>query len=210
MTDRLTFQYDIKTVSDVGAFEGYASTFNDVDKGDDVVLPGAFQKSLQSRSMSKVKMLWNHNTDKPIGKWTDGHEDEKGLFVKGQLFTQMKDGNDAYVLMKEGQIDSLSIGFRTKNYSINASGIRELKEIDLLEISPVTFPMNDKAVITNVKSLVSEIKTIRDFEAFLREAGYSRSEAKAIASRGFKPNETTRDEEELLAAMKKLTQALTG
>lgn len=175
-----------------GVFEGYASVFGVVDQGMDMVERGAFAKTLGTR---KVKMLWQHEMDKPIGVWDEIREDDKGLFVRGRLIPEVEKGREAMALLKAGAIDSMSIGYRTMEAeasTANGRGVRKLTEIDLFEISLVTFPMLPDAKVTDVKS----IQTERDFERFLRDAGYSRSEATAITLHGFKALRNQRDADE--------------
>lgn len=163
-----------------GVFEGYASVFGVVDQGMDVVERGAFRKSLGSR---KVKMLWQHDMSQPIGVWDDIYEDERGLFVRGRLLKEVEKGREAMALLRAGAIDSMSIGYRTMEAIPEGDGrVRKLMEVDLFEISLVTFPMLPDAKVTNVKSITTE----RDFERFLRDAGYSRKEAVALTLHGFK------------------------
>lgn len=171
-----------------GVFEGYASVFGVVDQGMDVVARGAFAKSLGRR---KVKMLWQHDMAQPIGVWDDIYEDERGLFVRGRLLKEVEKGREAMALLRAGAIDSMSIGYRTMESIPEADGrVRKLTEVDLFEISLVTFPMLPDAKVTAVKS----IKTIRDFERALRDAGFSQNEAKAIAAEGFKGFADHRDD----------------
>jgi HK97 family phage prohead protease len=171
-----------------GVFEGYASVFDVVDQGMDVVAKGAFTKSLGSGR--KVKMLWQHDTGKVIGVWDEMREDERGLFVKGRLLKDVALGREAMALMRAGAIDSMSIGYRTVEATAEAGGrVRKLIELDLFEVSVVTFPMNESARVTDIKS----IRTEREFEAFLRDAGYSRKEAAAITLHGWKAIEGQRD-----------------
>ena len=163
-----------------GVFEGYASVFGVVDQGMDVVERGAFRKSLGSR---KVKMLWQHDMAQPIGVWDEIYEDERGLFVRGRLLKEVEKGREAMALLRAGAIDSMSIGYRTMEAMPEGDGrVRKLMEVDLFEISLVTFPMLPDAKVTNVKSISTE----RDFEKFLRDAGYSRKEAVALTLHGFK------------------------
>ena len=163
-----------------GVFEGYASVFGVVDQGMDVVERGAFRKSLGSR---KVKMLWQHDMSQPIGVWDEIYEDERGLFVRGRLLKEVEKGREAMALLRAGAIDSMSIGYRTMEAMPEGDGrVRKLMEVDLFEISLVTFPMLPDAKVTNVKSITTE----RDFERFLRDAGYSRKDAVAITLHGFK------------------------
>lgn len=171
-----------------GIFEGYASVFGVVDQGMDVMARGAFAKSLGRR---KVKMLWQHDMAQPIGVWDDIYEDERGLFVRGRILKDVDKGREAMALLRAGAIDSMSIGYRTIEAIPEADGrVRKLTEVDLFEISLVTFPMLPDAKVTAVKS----IKTIREFERALRDAGFSQNEAKAIAADGFKGFADHRDD----------------
>jgi len=174
--------FEIKKEPDQdGAFEGYASVFGIVDQGMDVVERGAFGKSIGSGR--KVKMLWQHDQQKVIGVWDEVKEDERGLFVSGRLLKGVAQAEEAMVLMRNGAIDSMSIGYRTIEAIPEGGGrIRKLMEVELHEISLVTFPMLPDAKVTAMKSVTTE----REFEAFLRDAGYSRKEATAIALHGFK------------------------
>lgn len=183
--------FEIKREPDQdGTFEGYASVFDVVDDGMDVINRGAFTKSLSRR---KPKMLWQHDTKEVIGVWDEYKEDERGLWVKGRLLKDVVKGREAMALMRVGAIDSLSIGYKTIEAIAEGSGaVRRLMEVELFEISAVTFPMLSSAMITDVKS----IKTERDFEAFLRDAGYSRKEATAIALHGYKAMTGQRDAED--------------
>jgi HK97 family phage prohead protease len=170
-------------------FEGYASVFGVVDQGMDVVERGAFTKSLGSGR--KVKMLWQHDSNKPIGKWDVMQEDERGLFVRGRLLKGIKQAEEAATLMRNDVIDSMSIGYRVAEAMEEGSGrVRKLMEVELFEISLVTFPMLEAAKITAMKS----ITTIREFEGALRDAGFSKTEAKAIAAEGFKGLSDHRDD----------------
>jgi HK97 family phage prohead protease len=181
--------YDIKKEPDAdGTFEGYASVFDIVDQGMDVVSPGAFRRSLDAGR--KIKMLWQHDQQQPIGVFDEVREDERGLFVKGRISKDVQKGREAMALMRMGALDSMSIGYRTKEATQEGNGrVRRLNEVDLFEISLVTFPMLPAATITDVKSVTTE----REFERFLRDAGYSRKEATAIALHGFKGLTDQRD-----------------
>ena len=171
-----------------GMFEGYASVFGIVDQGMDVVERGAFTKSLGSGR--KVKMLWQHDMAQPIGIWDEIREDERGLYVKGRLLKDVQKGREAMALLKAGAIDSMSIGYRTIEAAPEANGrVRKLMEVDLFEVSLVTFPMLPDAKVTAVKSITTE----REFERFLRDAGFSRSEATALALHGYKGLSRQRD-----------------
>ena len=176
---KLVFESEMKS-ADEGVFSGYASVFGNEDQGNDVVQKGAFTKSLEDRPAPKVKMLFQHKTDEPIGVFETIYEDQKGLYVKGKLALKTQKGKETYELLKIGALDGMSIGFRAdpqkQGYNENKRGVRTLKEVDLMEISLVTFPMNEEAMVQSVKG---NSKTIRDWEKILRDAGgLSRTEAK--------------------------------
>ncbi len=126
-----------------GRVEGYATLFDEPDRGGDIVAPGAFAKSLSNRAAS-VKFLWQHDPAQPIGIWDSIVEDEKGLRVRGRLLTALKRGEEAATLLAAGALDGLSIGFRTVKAE-RAGANRRLTQIDLWEISLVTFPMAESA-----------------------------------------------------------------
>jgi HK97 family phage prohead protease len=181
--------FELKREPDAdGSFEGYASVFGVVDQGMDVVERGAFVKSIGSGR--KVKMLWQHDQAQPIGVWDEIKEDERGLFVKGRLLKDVRRGSEAMALLRAGALDSMSIGYRTVTAANEGNGsVRKLMEVDLFEISLVTFPMLPEAQVTAIKS----IKTERDFERFLRDAGFSKKDSVAIALHGFKAYTERRD-----------------
>lgn len=162
-----------------GVVSGYGSVFGGVDAYGDTMIPGAFAKSLAKR---KPKMLWQHSMDEPIGVWDEAREDTKGLFVKGRLAMKTEGGQEAYELLSMGAIDGLSIGFRTVADEIVQGGTRLLKEVDLWEVSFVTIPADQAALVQSVKSQVTE----RSFEAMLRQQGFSRWDAKIITADGWK------------------------
>jgi Escherichia/Staphylococcus phage prohead protease len=142
--NHLVTRLEIKSLSE-REFEGHGAIFGNVDLGGDTILPGAF-KSLNSGRMPK--MLYQHDQTKIAGLWTAMHEDSRGLYVKGRLINTPI-GNQAYVEMKEGALDGLSIGYET----VDSEGRnpRKLKEVNLWEVSLVTFPMNQAATIEAVK-----------------------------------------------------------
>ena len=174
-----SFPFEIKTISETGAFTGYASVFGNEDLWGDIVIAGAFSKSIAEK---KPAMLWQHNSDEPIGIWTVIKEDEKGLYVEGQLLIDgVAKAKEAYELLAAKAISGLSIGYRAVSWEWRKKDdsndeVRLLKEIDLWEISLVTFPANTEARVGDVKDL----NTLRDIEGFLRDAGCSRNEAKGI------------------------------
>lgn len=121
---------------------GYASVFSEVDQNGDVVEPGAFAESLERLSAQgrSVKLLWQHDPTRPIGVWEEVAEDRRGLVVRGRLLTDLAQGADAATLLAAGAIDGLSIGYRTVRAEKSGGG-RRLIELDLWEVSLVTFPM---------------------------------------------------------------------
>jgi HK97 family phage prohead protease len=145
-------EMDFKAVSDEGEFSGYAAVFNNQDLGRDIILPAAFAKSLERRPATKVKMLRQHDPAEPIGVWLDLQEDGRGLKAKGRLILETVKGRETHALMRAGALDGLSIGFRTvKDRYDRAKSVRYLEELDLPEISIVTFPMNPRATVSSVK-----------------------------------------------------------
>jgi HK97 family phage prohead protease len=123
-----------------GRVEGYASLFEMVDEGGDVVAPGAFAASLARRGRN-VKLLWQHDPTQPIGVWETLREDARGLRVSGRLLAEVRRGAEAAALLKAGAVDGLSIGYRVIRSEKTAQGGRRLLEVDLWEVSLVTFPM---------------------------------------------------------------------
>lgn len=135
------------TVTDGTQIEGYASLFGKTDQGGDVVQPGAYGRSLERLSAAgrSVKMLWQHDPAQPIGIWDEVREDAQGLYVKGRILGEVDKGREAAALIEAGAIDGLSIGYRTKRAEKDAGGRRLLTELELWEVSLVTFPMLPEA-----------------------------------------------------------------
>jgi HK97 family phage prohead protease len=168
--------------SEVMTFSGYASVFGGVDTYGDTIIPGAYKKTLAKRDRP-VQMRWNHYGD-VIGKWTRIEEDEKGLYVEGQLTPGHSKAQDVYASLKHGAVTGLSIGFRPLKIRELGDGKRELHEIDLIEISIVESPADNAAHIANVKSAIEEAKSLKEVEAILRDAGgFSRADACALVAR---------------------------
>lgn len=180
---------DVKSLKEDGTFEGYGSVFNVIDSYRDIVMPGAFAASLSKRKSSGIKLLWQHDSSQPIGIWEDLAEDQKGLWGRGRLLTDVsQQAREAHGLLKAGAINGLSIGYREIKSEPHADkpGVVKLTELDLREISIVTFPANDKSNVDHVKAILArgETPTVRQFEEFLRDAGgFSKSLAAAIASK---------------------------
>jgi HK97 family phage prohead protease len=134
-------------LDETGVITGYASVFGAADQGGDVVQQGAYRASLARLATSKrgIKMLWQHDPAQPIGIWDEVREDARGLFVKGRFLSEIQKGQEALALVKAGAIDGLSIGYRTIRAEKDANGQRLLHELDLWEVSLVTFPMLPEA-----------------------------------------------------------------
>jgi HK97 family phage prohead protease len=185
--------------SGIGGFEGYASTFGNVDLHKDVVVAGAFADSIKGAKKNKdgFPLLWQHDVGQPIGKINGLIEDEKGLLISG-FFSATDKGQEARQLLKEGIINKMSIGFAVEKARYDdVKGLRYIEGVKLYEVSLVTFPANEKASITGVKSDTDLPKTKRDFEAHLRDIGFSRKVAKEITSCGFKHRDDDEEQDEL-------------
>lgn len=177
--------FTLKSVGDNGTFEGVASPFGEIDSYRDIVMPGAFTKSLQEfqDKNRKVPMLWQHKTDAPIGIYPKLMESDTQLLVTGQCNMEVQQGRECHSLMKQGALTGLSIGYDTvRDEWDDKMMVRKLFEINLWEISPVTFPAADSARVTMVKTL-EHATSIAECEAILRDAGFSRSEATAFTAR---------------------------
>lgn len=126
---------------------GYASLFGLRDRGGDVVLPGAYGAALARMADrgDRVRMLWQHDQAQPIGIWDEVAEDERGLRVRGRILTDVARGREAAALLSAGALDGLSIGYRTVKAEPLPGGGRRLIELELWEVSLVTFPMLPQA-----------------------------------------------------------------
>lgn len=182
--------------AETGTIEGYGSTFGAVDSVGDMVLPGAFTKTLAEHRAAGTMpaMLWHHRPAEPIGKWLEIVEDPAGLRVKGRLTLEVGRAREAYALARDGAL-SLSMGYRATDTGRAAGAKRLLKSVFLGEVSLVPMPADPRAKITAVKSVidVSSINDPRAFEEFLRDAGFPRAFAKAVTVHGFKAAAGLRD-----------------
>lgn len=183
---------EIKALEQTGEFEGYGSTFGgEPDDYGDVIAPGAYTDSLAEHSAKGTmpKMFWQHDPAQPIGKWLEASEDDRGLLMRGKLNMGVQRGAEAYALLKEGDIDGLSIGYRIKEYSVDTeSDVWTLERLDLHEVSVVSIGANENATISNVKAakaahdIFERLKagdrlTEREFETWLKGLGCSNSQA---------------------------------
>jgi len=199
--------FELKGIEENGIFSGYGSVFGVQDAWDDIVMKGAFLKSLQRKTPA---LLWQHNPDAPIGIYTDVAEDDRGLKVTGQLLIDDVDrAKEAYALLKAGALSGLSIGYVPQDFEYRDKDVRLLKEVDLWEISLVTFPANDEARVKDVKG-VEELATVRDVEGWLRDAkGLTRSEAKTVISKlSRRDAEEAVTENQVIEAAKNLLKAM--
>lgn len=192
-------QLSIKALSEDGTFEGYGSVFDVVDAYGETIERGAFAESIKEKGAKGIKMLWQHDTEQPMGVYDELKEDDYGLYCCGRLALKTQRGAEAYELMQMGALDGLSIGFFPLEWTRDEEAdTLTLTKIDLWEISPVTFPANNSARISAVKAFsAGEMPDLRTFERALREAmGCSKAEAKAIAAKGFKGLTAQREAED--------------
>jgi HK97 family phage prohead protease len=159
------FSVQVKSLGEDGSFEGQLAVYNNVDLGGDSILPGAFTKTIQERG-SEIPLLWQHNHKEPIGTLTL-IDSPAALNVKGQLLLALPEAKKAYILLKARVIKGMSIGFDTIKDSVE-NGVRQLKEVRLWEGSIVTFPMNESAMVTSIKSM-GGTETKEDFNTELAE-----------------------------------------
>lgn len=214
-----SFAFEVKATGEDGMIEGYGSVFGHKDSYDDVIAKGAFVASLKAHKAAGTMpaMLWQHDSSQPIGVWSDMVEDERGLKIVGKLAMETVKGKEAHALLKMGALNGLSIGFMSKQWAYDReTEVRTLTEIDLWEVSLVTFPANEKARVTNVKS-IETLESIRDAEEILRERGFSKTEAVALVAKikGMGPGDPVHVDggpgdpvAELVAALKQRESAL--
>lgn len=187
MNQTLSVPLELKALS-AREFEGHGSVFGNVDHGGDIVMPGAFKRSLAQHKKAGTlpQMFWMHRPDMVPGVYSQVEEDAKGLYVKGELVDTPL-GNEMHVLLSKKAVRGLSIGFRTLESDFDRDGNRLLKELDLWEVSLVSLAMNPLAKIESVKARLSSageyVPTEREFERLLRDAGCSRKLAEIIAAR---------------------------
>lgn len=189
-----------------GLIEGYASVFGGVDSYGDTILPGAYQASLSEHKAKGTApvMLWSHNLDAPIGKWTALKEDARGLVVSGQLNLKTTAGKEAFEHLQAGDLNGLSIGYRVGRDGYDyVNGVRHLKQIQLHEVSVVTVPADSAARITSVKQSIDKPTTPRELEEALQhQLGFSRREARALVAKGFSALSSPEQPDELIDALK--------
>jgi HK97 family phage prohead protease len=195
MIGQKDFDFEVKEVLESGAFVGYGSVYGTADQGNEIVEKGAFAESLlEIKAKNRiVPILWQHQRDKPIGGYQSIKEDDYGLAVEGKLLVkEVRQAAEAHALAKAGIVTGLSIGYVTVQATREkSSGLLRLKQLKLKETSLVTFPMHDDARLEAVKSEAikqtlerGELPTLSEFEELLREVGFSRTQAKAVAGNG--------------------------
>jgi HK97 family phage prohead protease len=150
-------------ISSDGAIEGYASLFGEVDQARDMVMPGAFAQTLKARGLRRIPMLFQHDPSEPVGVWLEITEDWRGLRARGRLIPDVMRARELLSLIKAGAIDGLSIGYRTVRGQIDPkSRVRRLYQVDLWEISIVTFPLLNGARVSSVKEAAPKPSRLRE------------------------------------------------
>lgn len=185
------FGLEVKSTDEAGLIEGYGSTFGgEPDSYGDVILRGAFKDSIGEHKAAGTMplMLWGHDGHTPpIGNWTDMGEDRQGLWVKGQIDLDDPMGQRVHRALTRKAMRGLSIGYETveSRDDPKRKGVRLLEKVNLWEVSAVNFPANVRAGVTAVKNIrEGGLPSLPEFEAYLREAGFSKTEAAAIAGKG--------------------------
>ena len=178
---------DKSSEGDFGHFEGYAATYGNKDRHDDVIVKGAFAETLENGR--RIKLLWQHNGVDIIGSVVESKEDDRGLFIKGRINLGTAQGREAYALLKAGDIDEMSIGFSMKRSDFeidDENQVRMIKSLTLYEISLVTEPANTEAVVTGVKQVTKNIEDAEDLKgvgSILREQGFSKNQSDLVISK---------------------------
>ena len=212
--DTIDCQLEVKEIDADGRIVGYAAVYGNVDRGGDVILPGAFAKSCERNRVEgyRPKMLWQHDPSQVIGVWDTITEDSKGLLTQGRVLSKVAKGAEVLELLRAKAIDGLSIGYKTIDAEMRPTergAIREIKEAELWETSVVTFPMNTEATVTDVKQLQSP----REVERLLIKSGVPSRFAKLLSLYGFEGamarlNKESRDEAEAKATQEAISSLL--
>ncbi|MGZ2410744.1 hypothetical protein ACUXST_000141 [Sphingomonas sp. F9_3S_D5_B_2] len=190
--------FEIKQLDDAGRIEGLAAAFGNIDHGGDKMLFGSVTKTLAERGNRPLPMLLHHDIRRPIGAWKEWNETADGLYVKGSITLQSRDGQEAHALAKDEALTGISIGYVPQRKSF-AGGARVLEAVDLHEASLVAVPMNERTRISAVKS----ITRAQDIRELLQEAGVPRDRANEAAGLAWKAiNETDELDAETVALLK--------
>jgi uncharacterized protein len=168
--DVLDYSVRFAAPDDSGTFTGHAAIFDEANAHNEIVKRGAFLRSIADHQARDIRppMLWSHDPADIIGVWTGIREDATGLAVTGKLILDSTRGRDAHALLKAGAVTGLSIGFRTKNATRDAKGVRVLSDIDLVEISLVGLPSAGNARVTSVRSVNAFHRAVASAIATLR------------------------------------------
>lgn len=178
--------FDLKSIDDgQGSIAGYASVYDGVDTYGDTIIKGAYDDTARA---AKPAMFYGHDhAALPIGRWTRLSPDEKGLYCEGVIDLSRESSLQVYKAVKSGCVTGLSVGIglkRGSDYEFNPRGGRLIKHVSqIFEISVVAMPADNSARITDVKDVISNIQTVRDFEQYLRESGMSKSAALALCAK---------------------------
>ena len=177
------FGFEVKAIDEAGYIAGIAAGYGNVDHGGDLIMPGALTKAIAGRA--SVPMLLFHDHKRPVGSWSKFDESSDGLHVEGKIAIKSDAGRDAHALVESRALAGLSIGYKTLRHKFEGK-TRQLHELSLHEVSLVPVGMNERALVTQIKSIVEGGGTpsVREFEEFLRDAGgFSKTLAAAIAGK---------------------------
>lgn len=180
-----------------GVVKGYASTFNNIDRGNDIIAKEAFEKTIERhKQMNRpIRMQWQHKTEDLIGGFPTFKVDEKGLYVEGEINLEVQKGREAYALAKQGVLSDMSIGFVIRNAEMievsdgfedgveQFKQVRKILDVELYEISLVSEPMNPLAQITAIKSLEDDLTCMKDISKMFKELGFTNLQSNVIISK---------------------------
>lgn len=208
--------FELKSIHETGEFTGYGAVFNNVDWYRDVIVKGAFEETISGKS--KLPMLWQHDGSSPIGIISGMSEDNHGLLIEAKLALGTQRGKEAHELLKMGAVEGLSIGYTVPDGGSEIDkekNINKLLKLDLKEISIVTFPANELALVSEVKNIFKDggTPTERQLEAILRDIGLSKSQSKAFIAKGYSGihrEDEESESEEVINLLKDLTLTLKG
>lgn len=189
MHKHLDIGLQVKEATEDGVFSGYGSVFGNVDGMNEVIEKGAFAESIKEHKQrgTMPALLWQHDFRQVIGKYTEIKEDNSGLYVEGQLAKTPR-GKEALELLRMNALSGLSIGYIPQRFEIDEDkDVLIHKEVDLWEVSLVTFPANRDARVSDVKAMLGngELPSKNKLESLLRNAGFSRQQAKGLIARGY-------------------------
>lgn len=198
-----------------GRFKGYGSVFGNVDLGKDRCVKGCFNRSLgeHTKNGTLPAMYWMHDRAEPIGDWLDVKEDARGLKVEGQLWSGTQEtecSRKAMNLLKGTSPKGMSIGYSTKGFKFDQkSGVTDLLDVDLYEISVVGYGMNPKALVTQIKDALAKgsIPPIEEIEAVLIDAGFSKEYASIILSKGYNGLSTKNSSSDVMRELHKIIRS---